>query len=62
VPRTDSTRYIDTLAGPRRYTELAPDLARVVEDVCVRYLASLAAADHPDYLELKAIWAERLRT
>ena len=36
MPRTDSIRYIDTLTGPRRYTELAPDLARAVEEVCAR--------------------------
>jgi hypothetical protein len=72
VPRTDCTRYIDTLTGPRKYTELAPDLARAVEEVCAqlaqvdprrltRYLAALAAADNHDYRPLENIWAERLR-
>jgi CRISPR-associated endonuclease/helicase Cas3 len=51
VPRTDSTRYIDTLAGPRRYAELAPDLARAVEEVC----AHLAQAE-PTNLVVTAEW------
>lgn len=51
MPRTDSTRYIDTLAGPRRYTELAPDLARAVEDVCVRL-----AQTEPSTLVVTSEW------
>lgn len=49
--RTDSTRYVDTLAGPRRYADLAPDLARAVENVCAR----LAQAE-PSTLVVTSDW------
>ena len=51
MSRTDSTRYVDTLTGPRRYTELAPDLARAVEEVC----AHLAQAE-PSSLVVTLDW------
>ena len=49
--RVESTRYIDTLTGPRTYAELAPDLGRAVEEVCAR----LAQAD-PERLPVTSEW------
>jgi hypothetical protein len=49
--RVESTRYIDTLAGPRSYADLAPDLGRAVEEVCAR----LAQTD-PDSLLVTSDW------
>jgi len=46
-----STRYLDTLAGPRSYAELAPDLGRAVEEVC----AALAQSA-PDRLVVTREW------
>ena len=41
-----STRYIDTLSGPRSFAELAPELGRAVEEV----QATLARASSQEYL------------